>query len=326
MNTNPKKMRLNMKHNVFYGIFTAESPINHQADEKMETTSICRSNTAITADGKEVKIYNISANAFRNVIRRHAADRLLTLLDLSPIAIPEIANVILYSGGPRLDKTAKSRGDGKEKKKKPIGLPLEYSYAVCQWFPMLELLGNTTQFCFIPVEGSHLAPTSLNALTPETAQFGIEQTVLSHHGIDVASLPDVVTEFQFNSKHDPRVKHEQTADSQTNCECGEVANIFEVQYLCKGTRLAHQAYIADRDDGMLSSCLSSALQEWQRQGGFIAGKKAQGAGVVSWQYLPVLPSPEKYEAFITAQKSILKGMVEDREIWKSEEAFFKHCK
>lgn len=345
-----------MSYRKFLGLFTAETPLSHQADEKMETTIICRYNIAVK-DGRYVKVYNISANAFRNAVRRNGAQRLLDLIGMKIEDLPEIANVVLFSGGPRLEKSVSSRYKGEGKSKSSGGqIPIEYSNTLCRWFPLLDLLGCTTQFCMVPHDGSKMAPTSLNALTPEIASFKIESSVIDAHEIKIESLPGVVTEFQFNSKQDSRVRYDflheekekvifeeglykryedvqitllEESDKGNNpqgkSECGEIRNVFDVQYICKGTLLAHQVAIFDRPDGILTSCFSSALEQWKRDGGYIAGKIAQGAGVVSWRYIPNLLSPEKYENFITENKRRLKSMLEDRDIWKSEKVLMRHC-
>ena len=306
-----------MTNKTFFGLYRAETPLSHQADESMETTSICRYNTVLLEDGSIVKVYNISSASFRNDIRVNAAKRLLDLVDLTLEDIPEIANVVLLSGGPRLERS------------EPV-FPLEYIRKVREWFPMLDLLGGTTQFCMIE---SKMAPTSLNALTKSISEFVIESSIISEYGIDIDSLPDVVTEFQFNVKADPRTKFDkiletgeiEEGESAEDSECRMVANMFDIQVIRKGTRLGHQVFIRDYDNLLLSSCFASSLVMWNRNGGYIGGRRAQGYGKVSWVYSPQLPSEEIYENFVVDNRDRIRSMIMDREIWKNQKAFLDHC-
>jgi hypothetical protein len=73
---------------------------------------------------------------------------------------------------------------------------------------------------------------------------------------------------------------------------------------------------------MLSSCLASALDQWSANGGYIGGKIAQGAGKVSWKYIPDFPDKCIYENFVLENASILKELLNERLIWKLEESLF----
>ena len=301
----------------YYGLYLALTPIQHATDERMETSVVFRSNVGVLPDGERVKIYNVSANAFRHGVREHAALRLLDLVGLTLSDIPEMTNVVLFSGGPRLDK---KRGDVVAGG--PGKIPIAYSNTICEWFPMLELLGTTTLFCFVPHFGSRLAPTALNALTRKVAAFPLEAKVLAAHGVDPAMLPATVTELQFNVKHDPRTHYDELDGKKA--DAGEVRNLFDVQYVVKGTRFANRVVIDDHDDGMLSSCFASAMAAWRQRAGFIAGKRAQGAGVISWTYTPELPPPGLYEDFVAERKDALRALLLDADIWKDEKALLRH--
>jgi len=290
-------------YSTFYGLFRAETPLNHGADEKMETTSLCRYNTVLLEDGKEVKVYNISVAAYRHNIREFGCHRLLNLLGLFVEDLPEISNVIFLSGGPRLEKGEVA--------------PLEFIRFIRQWFPLLDLMGCTTPFTMI---SGKFTPTAINVLAREVAEanFFIEGNILDLFGITPESLPSVVTEFQFNSKRDTRTEIFDIANTK-NTDCGTVANIFDTQVVRKGARLGHQVMIRDYDNKMLESCLSSALREWQRSGCHVGGKINQGCGQVSLQYAPSLVSPEIYENFVIDNASKIKNMVLDKKIWMNKE-------
>jgi len=309
-----------MINRTFFGLYRAETPLSHQADKSMETTSIFRYNTVLLDDGSTTKVYNISSASFRNDIRVNAGRRLLKLVNLTLEDIPEIANVVLLSGGPRLERSE-------------TVLPLEYINKVREYFPILDLLGGTTQFCMI--EG-RMAPTSINALTKITSNFLIENAIIKSHNINKDILPDVVTEFQFNVKVDARTKYDKIIDNGDSIqvergkavgdsESGIVANMFDVQVIRKGTLLGHQVFIRDYENSLLSSCFASALSSWKENGSYIGGRIAQGYGKVSWMYSPRLPVETIYEEYITNNKDRIRSMIMDREIWKDQKAFLRHC-
>lgn len=291
-----------MTNQVFYGLFRAETPLNHQSIEKMDTTTICRYNRAILPDGRQIKVYNISASAYRNAIRRHAAKRLFDLLDINPTDLPEISNVIFLSGGPRLE-------SGET-------VPLGFMRMIRSIFPSLDLLGTTTPFCMIP---SAMFPTRLNAMTRENTIFYVEQMVRDAFEINASELPDTVTEFEFGCKRDTR---ESEAESH---KLGTVANMFDTQLIMQGTQFGHQVVIKS-DNPLTIGCFASALAEWARCGGYIGGKIAQGSGIVSWRYSPAAGFADEYEKYITKDRQRLTDLIMDSEIWTDKQKLLKLCK
>lgn len=308
----------------YHGLYTAETALSHLADERMETTSVCRSNNGLLPDGKIIKMYNISSNAYRQAIRYNGALRLLEMVDLTIEEIPEIAAVVLFSGGPRLESSENVT-------------PVKFLRTCCELFPLIDLLGCTVIFTMI--EG-RLSATQLNALTPEMLNFKPEKGVIDRFKINPKSLPQKVVEFQFNTKRDPR-KHFNDKKSgerldmpdeidqaymKKNTECGVVANMFECQIIIKGTRLGHCVHLTSHSPkhlGMLGSCWASCLKKWDEEGGKIGGKISQGNGQVSWQYLPNLPSPEIYENFVTERKDLLKKIILEGGTWKDKNIITK---
>jgi len=290
----------------------------------METTTVCRSNNAILPGGKIIKVYNISSNAYRNVLRRYGAARLLDLICLNVEEIPEIAAVVLFSGGPRLESSENVT-------------PRKFLRKCCELFPLIDLLGCTVLFTM--VEG-RLAATQLNALIPEMANFQIEKKAMDKFNINPGLLPVKVVEFQFNTKRDPRKyfndkKSGERLETPTeidqaylkkNTECGVVANMFEVQMILKGTLLGHCVTLtshAPKHLDMLGSCLASCLKKWQEEDGKIGGKIGQGCGAVSWRYSPDMPSPDLYENFVNDNKVLLKKLILEAGTWKDKNVITK---
>lgn len=297
-----------MQNNIYYGLYRAETPLMHGADEKMETTTLCRYNMQILKDGSSIKIYNLSTSTWRHTIRENAALRLLSLLDLKFEDIPELVQIVLVSGGPRLEK-----GEI---------VPLAFVRELRKWFPLLDMMGTTVPFCMF--EGK-MYPTAINVLTKILANnyCYIEDMIIKEFSVDIDSLSDIVTEFQFNTKRDPRTKEVKNVN---DTEYGTVANMFDTQMIIKGALLGHQVVIRDYDNGLLSSCLNSALEEWKRNGSYIGGKKSQGCGNVSFEYKPALSDPNIYESFIIKNKDVLKSMVMDDKVWKDKNAIFDKVK
>jgi len=288
-----------MRIDTYYGLYKAETSIQHGTDEKMETTALCRYNTFLK-DGKSIRIYNISVSTFRHTIRDSATDRLLSILGMSFEDLPEISQIIFKSGGPRLEK-----GEV---------VPLAFIKAVRKWFPLIDLMGTTTPFCMI--EG-RLYPTEINTLTRSLIEgsFYIEDNIVKEFSLQKDLLPEIVTEFQFNTKRDPRAF---MVDDVKNIQYGTVANMFDTQQIIKGTLLGHQVVIRDYENQMLGSCVSSALAEWIRGGSYIAGKKSQGCGKVSFKYSPLLPSTSIYEDFVAANKDMISSLIMNKKVWEDK--------
>jgi hypothetical protein len=297
-----------MRYDTYYGLYRAETPLQHGADEKMETTSLCRYNTYILKSGALVKIYTLSVSTWRHVVRENATLRLLHIVGLDFKELPEIVQIVLMSGGPRLEK-----GDV---------VPLAFIKEIRKWFPLIDMMGTTVPFCMI--EGK-LYPTEITVLTKIIAdeEFLIEGNIINSFKIDKETLPDVVTEFQFNTKRDPRTA--EVADIK-DTQYGTVANMFDTQIVMKGARLGHQIVIRDYDNQLLTSCLSSALDEWAMNGAYIGGKKSQGCGKVSFNYVPEFPSPSIYENFINENKMKIKDFLMDKKIWEDKETILKKIK
>jgi len=308
----------------YRGLFKAETSLSHSADERMETTSVCRSNEAILLGGKIIKVYNLSSNTYRNCIRRYGAYRLLELLGITENDIPEISNVILFSGGPRLESSENV-------------VPVKFIRECCKYFPLLDLLGATVLFTML---NGKLDATQLNTLTPDMINFKSEKRVMESFAINPESLPQKVVEFQFNTKRDPRTHFDDKKSGERlempdefdqaylkkHTECGVVANMFEVQVIMKGVQLGHLATLTSHSEkhlSMLGSCLASCLKKWEQEGGKIGGKISQGCGLVSWEYLPALPDIDEYESFVLKNKEIITKLIMERNTWKDKNCISK---
>jgi hypothetical protein len=300
-----------MTRQIFYGLYKAETPLQHSSDESMETTTLFRSNEIILENGELFKNYNVSAASFRHVIRQNATNKMLEIIGLKPEELPEVSHVILFSGGPRLNK--------KKVEHSVLGdIHIKFSNFINENIPIIELLGSTCFFSMLPAWGSALTVTSLNVLQPELKEFSIEKTIMETFKIHTNELCKEVSEFQFNTKVDGRVRFDGEAPEG---ECETVRNIFDVQYLKKGTLFGNCISIVEREDGLLSSCFSSAIKEWQKTGRYIAGKKSVGAGMLSSRFSPSLPSEEPYEKFIKENKTKIKDILQDTAIWKDAKRY-----
>lgn len=295
-----------MTRQVFYGLYKAETPLQHSSDESMETTTLFRNNEVLLKNGEILKNYNISAASFRHTIRENAVNRMLEIIGMTQEELPEVSHVILFSGGPRLNK--------KKTENVVLGdIHIKFSHFINENIPLLELLGSTCFFSMLPAWGSALAVTSLNVLQPELQEFTIEKEIIEKFNINVNRLSKEVAEFQFNTKTDKRVKF----DGETpEGECETIKNIFDVQYIKKGTLFGNYININENKQGLLTSCFSSAIKEWKRNGSYIAGKKSVGAGVLSSCFSPELPSEELYEKFIEENQANIKKIVLDTKVWK----------
>lgn len=288
----------------------AETNLSHQADEKMETTALFRYENAVGKNGDNIKVYNISAGSFRSTLRRAGAYQLCDLLGLKPEELPELSHVVLFSGGPRLESSETIK-------------PLNSERALRQLFPLLDLFGGTVSYTMLE---SQFKTTQLTAINKTIYNnFDLEKEILDCFKINVNELPESVVDFEYNTKKDSRVKYDNES-SKEGCDCGTVANIFDIQIIKKGTWLANKVILNDYDDNLLSSCLNSCIQYWQNSGGLIGGKTSQGHGHVSFNLQPILAETSIYIDYINNLKDQIKKAIMDKQIWKDKKAILNHLK
>ena len=297
-----------MKQRHYLINYTATTKIQHSSDETMETTKLFRKNKIVDNDGKIIDKYNVSANAMRNRLRVAAATQLLELLNLIKQELPALAHIVLFSGGPRINKTSA------ESKKGNIAegcTPIAYSNKICELFPFLELLGTTTAFSFVPVGESRLRVGELTAITKSILNCGDYKNI--YKGTE---SPDICVEFQFNVKLDSK---------ETNVNT--FANMFDVQYIIEGTRFVQSITLLcdESKSNLLDSCFQNIFQYWQiSMCGYVGGKVSNDCGRIKCTDITTeFDDLDTYKQYVLNNSQKIIDVLMKENTWKDIDAVIK---
>lgn len=326
---------------VFYGLYKLESIAFHGTQERSETTSLFRYNTKILPDGREIKVPNFSAASVRNRMRVSCFLDLMKRLEITSLRkLPTMNHVVMFSGGPRLENS-------------DVSIRLEFLRELFAWLPGMQLFAGTTGFNMVE---SALRVFPVEALLPDYVRnFSIPKSVTEEFGIDVGSLVETVTEFQFNTKKEMRLLPDEilqkpiadltevekemylpmfddpeqaiTVIENPDKKGTTIANMFDIEVLKAGTRMGHLLGIAHNEvlnqQEMLKSCLSASLNYFKNEP-YFGGKKSAGMGMVSFEYRPALTDSSLYSKFVEANKDRIRAIVLDPKIFTDYKTILKY--
>lgn len=337
---------MNNNRHEWYGLYTTETIAFTGTQERNETTSLFRYNKKSNG----YKVPNFSSNAVRNRLRVACFTDLISRVGVTLDELPVFNNLVMFSGGPRLENS-------------DVTIRLEFLRELFKWIPGMYLFGGTTAFNMI---GSVLTVSSLDAMLPQYIRdFKIPGEVLKIFGLDVDSLPEVVTEFQFNTKKDIRelpdtietlskeeLQNKLSLSEITDAEYAEfqvsyddpeklfritrneekdktVANMFDTQVLMAGTKMCHYLALGRenilKNHDILTSCLAATLKQFQKEP-FLGARKSNGYGMVSFEYMPQLDDDTLYASFVEENKQRIYDILMDDKLFVDHKCIVKYKK
>jgi len=255
------------------GTWKALSPISHNADTSLSTTTLFRKQKMITAENDVVDVPMITGNGIRGLMRRLLMKDLMLQLGVSPGQLAPDFYYILFSGG-FIAKGANGRYN-------LVGLKQK----IREYIPALSVLG--TAFGAQTMDGK--------------CDIGIAYPLCSEikHIIN-GQVPEkyfentfwVYLDEIFYTRHDDL---EEDNDTVTQMK-------YEIESLAPGTYFYHE--IIDKTDTKLEAACLQRLIKLFIKNGIVGGKKAIGHGKIECNYndLDSLPDEEIYLDFVKDNK------------------------
>lgn len=251
------------------GTWKAKSPISHNADTSLSTTTLFRKQKMITADNEVVDTPIITGNGTRGLMRRLLMKELMLQMGVEPRSLTPDFYYILFSGG-FIAKGASGRYDLAGLKQK-----------IREYVPAISLLG--TAFGAQTMDGKvnvgiayPLCKEIKHIISDEVPEEYLENTFWVY-------LDEI-----FYTRHDDL---EEPNDTVTQMK-------YEIESLAPGTLFYHEI-IDETDTEIEAACLRKAIELFI-ENGQIGGKKSIGHGKIEVDYNGVedLPDSSVYDNFI----------------------------
>lgn len=264
------------------GTWKAISPISHNADTNLSTTTLFRKQKIITADNEVVDMPMITGNGIRGLMRRLMMSDLMKQMGVEKGQLAPDFYYILFSGG-FIAKGANGRYN-------LVGLKQK----IREYVPAISILG--TAFGAQTMNGK--------------CDIGIAYPLCKEirHIID-REVPEqylkntfwVYLDEIFYTRHDDL---EEDNDTVTQMK-------YEIESLAPGTYFYHE--IIDETDTELEASALRRMIELFIENGQVGGKKAIGHGKIDCDYegLDYLPDSQVYLDFIEENKDKIDEVFND---------------
>lgn len=258
----------------YAAILTAKSPLIHGADEKAGTDTLFRRQRMVTADGiAEVPI--LSGNAIRGRLRRVAAERFCTLLELPERSLAPWIYYSLFAGG----SIAKGSAGGK--------LGIGDRRAIRENVPHLSLMGCAWKADIL--QGKLLVSHAI-PICRETVEFtGVPAD---------RSMHELGDEWALTRKDDRESDWFAAVEDVAGSNNGSAVQMqYRVEVLAPGTRLAVR-FVLDDANAIEAACFGDTVRTWLEHP-TLGGRASGGFGLVGMTLATgELPDPGAYLAHL----------------------------
>lgn len=244
---------------------TALAPISHNDEASLSTTTPFR-RIKVDVDGKIEHIPVYTGNAWRGILRRHAAADFVKTLEIDKLTQKQYH--ILFTGG-MLDQG--SSGD----------IDLEFKRKLREMIPFMSVFGGATGNTVIQ---GKLIVGMLFPIAMETSQFT---------GIDSdRSIFEFLDTIFYTHRDDREIEAEVNETVQMK---------YEIEVLVPGTVLVGEI-ILQTDDEIEKSAFGAALRSWLRDP-YLGGRSAVGHGKIKVEFDPAdIPDPKPYHEYLQEHK------------------------
>jgi len=253
---------------------TALAPISHNDEMSLSTTTPFR-RIKVDVNGKIEHIPVYTGNAWRGILRRHAAADFVETLEIEKLTQRQYH--ILFTGG-MLDQGA--AGD----------IDLEFKRRLRAMIPFMSVFGGATGNTVIQ---GKLIIGMLFPIAKETTQF-----------TGIASERSV---FEFMDT----IFYTHRDDREIEAEINETVQMkYEIEVLVPGTVLVGEI-VLQTDDEIEISAFSAALRKWLKDP-YLGGRSAIGHGRVKVDLEPRdIPSSKPYHDYLQKHKTEILQFLED---------------